>query len=115
MSFLKWVLSLPLLIAVILFALHNQDNVPVIFSPMHDTAQIPLYLICSFFLSLGFLFGTILTWISFSDLRRERRQQKKTIKKMEKEIAEHSDRIAETLAKISPGSRKSDLIPHHDQ
>lgn len=114
MQILKWIIALPLIIGAIFFAVANPDIVTVHISPFDLALETPLYIICFLFLTGGFLLGTILTWASGGDVRRERRKQKKTIKKMEKEIEGHHDKMAETLATISPGSKPSsqDVIDH---
>ncbi len=114
MQILKWIIALPLIIGAIFFAVANPDMVTIHFNPFSFVIETPLYIICFLFLTGGFLLGTILTWASGSDVRRERRKQKKTIKKLEKEMEQHHDKMAETLAAISPGSKPStqDVIDH---
>jgi len=112
MQILKWIIALPLIIGAIFFAVANADIITVNLTPFDIALETPLYLICFLFLTGGFLLGTILTWASGSDVRRERRKQKKEIKKLEKEIEDHHDKMAETLAKISPGTKEQDVINH---
>lgn len=114
MKFLKWILALPLIIGAIFFAVANREIVTVNFNPLGATTQTPLYLICFLFLTGGFLLGSIITWLCGSDVRRERRKQNKQIKKLEKEIDSHNEKISETLSKISSGSKYQDVINHDD-
>jgi uncharacterized integral membrane protein len=112
MQLLKWIFALPLIIGAIFFAVANPDIVTVNFAPFATALNTPLYLICFLFLTGGFLLGTLLTWASGSDVRKERRKQKKEIKKLQKEIEDHHDKMAETLSKISPGTKHQDIIDH---
>lgn len=112
MQFLKWILVLPLIIGAIFFAIGNSDLVGVVFNPFGLAINVPLYIICFLFFTGGFLLGTIITWFSSSDIRKERRKQKKEIKKLQKELIGHDEKMAETLAKISPGSKFQDVIDH---
>lgn len=114
MQILKWIIALPLIIGAIFFAVANPDLVTIHFNPFDFIIETPLYIICFLFLTGGFLLGTILTWASGANIRRERRKQKKTIKKLEKEMEDHHDKMAETLNKISPGSKPkhNDVIDH---
>ncbi len=114
MQFLKWILALPLIIGAIFFAIGNSDLVSVVFNPFGLAVNVPLYIICFLFLSGGFLLGTIATWFSSSNIRKERRKQKKEIKKLEKELIDHNEKMAETLNKISPGSKYQNIIDHED-
>lgn len=116
MNILKWIIALPLIVGAIFFAVANPDQVSVNLNPFVTTLETPLYIICFLFLTGGFLLGTILTWASGSEVRRERRKQKKIIKKLEKEIEEHHDKMAQTLNKVTPDVKselkKEDIIDH---
>ena len=80
--------------------------------PTAEPREFPLYFVAFVFLAAGFLLGTLITWISMGKLRRERRQQKKTIKKLEKDIDEANKKLIDTLAKMTP--EKYHAITHEE-
>lgn len=52
-----------------------------------DPLEIPLYLLTLLFMALGFIFGAFIMWMNTAPTRRSSRQQRKTIKALEKELA----------------------------
>jgi len=106
--FLQALIALPLLAGVVLFTLNNEEQVPVTLNPFEAAYEMPLYIICLLFLSGGFIFGSVLTWLSDSDIRKDRRAQKKKVKKLEKKLNEQQERLAGTPDHIAPGSRLRD-------
>lgn len=100
-SFFRWIITLPVLIAGFIFAVSNPNSIDIVINPLVEapdgTVSIPVYIIAFVALGIGFLLGIIVLWLSMGKLRLERRQYKKEVKKLEKELSEMSDRISETL------------------
>ena len=65
----------------------NAQTISVMWSPVHDTIDLPLYAIIIGSLLLGFITGCIALWFNTGHLRKTKRQQKKQIKTLEKELA----------------------------
>ena len=94
----------------VLFALAHPESVTLTLNPLENPVELPLYVVSFFFLGLGFLIGALLAWIGMSGVRSERRQQKKTIRKLEKDINEANEKLMETLAKSD--KQKREVIDH---
>ena len=85
MAILKWIITLPFIIAAVLFALAHPDTVEVTLNPMQEAIELPLYFVSFLFLAIGFILGTIVTWLGMGDLRKTKRAQKKEIKELTKQ------------------------------
>lgn len=85
-SFLRWALSVIIMVSVILFTFANQDMVSVTYSPFHDPVQVFSFVVALGALALGFVLGGAMVWLNSAQIRRERRKQRKEISRLEKEI-----------------------------
>jgi len=88
---LRSVLSVIVAAAIILFALANRDLIDVIWSPVHDSVNIPVFLPVLLALMVGFVIGATLVWLNGSVVRQERRSQRKKIKNLEEELQDISE------------------------
>lgn len=75
-----------LTLIILIFAVSNREAVEVFYLPGEYLAHIPLYMVSLVPMALGFFFGVLSVWINYSDVRRDRRKQKHTVKKLEKEV-----------------------------
>lgn len=85
-SFLRWVIAIPLIVAVVGFSIMHRNPLTVTWSPVHPTFDVPTYSLLLVGLALGFLLGSLMTWVFTADIRRQKNNHKKTIKVLEKEI-----------------------------
>ena len=86
-TLLAWLLTLPFIIAAIAFALYNQADVAVTVNPFKDAVTLPVYVPVLSAVAFGFVFGSVMTWAAMGRLRKERSDQRKKIKALEKQIA----------------------------
>lgn len=110
MGFLKTVFSFVLASTLTVFAIFNRQTTEFSYSPLHDPVQIPLYLICLSFLATGFICGGFIVWINAGKLRKTKRQQRKTIKSLEKELGAFEQNKAQT-----PPSELFPSLPYKKQ
>jgi uncharacterized membrane protein YciS (DUF1049 family) len=99
MAVLRWILALPIIIGVILFAVGNPQQVEVTWSPFHDPIQARLYFIVLMFLGIGFLLGAFIAWINFIPVLQERRTQRKTIRKLEQDVNSCNQKLIDELSR----------------
>lgn len=85
-TLLAWLITLPFIIGTVAFAVYNQDPATFILNPFRPAATLPLYVPVLTAVAFGFLFGSVMTWAAMGRLRKERRNQKKKIKTLEKQI-----------------------------
>ncbi|MCB1530813.1 MAG: LapA family protein [Rhodospirillales bacterium] len=93
MLILKWITSLLLIIAAVLFSLAHRQEVSFTWSPFHDPANVPLYLLALGMVGIGIFLGVIATWLSMGRLRKDRRTLRKTVKMLEKELGKANAEI----------------------
>ena len=77
---LKWIILLPVLAAVVLLAVANDQTVPVHFNPFDTSdpvlrADLPLYQIAFIVFVIGALVGALVTWTGQHRYRRRARQE----------------------------------------
>lgn len=107
MTLLKWIITVPIAIAAVLFALANPALIEFTWSPFHDPKNLPLYFICLSFLGVGFLIGTFVAWIGMGKTRAERRLYKKENKQLEKDINTANEKLTDALSKEQQQSKHS--------
>jgi len=90
MSLIKSIFTLILMLTIGGFCILNAQSINVTWSPLHDDITLPLYAIILGSLIVGFLLGACALWINRAYLRKEKRQQKKQIKTLEKELSKSS-------------------------
>jgi len=80
-----WLVTLPIAVIAIVFAVSNLDRVPVDFWPF-AIVDMPLYLIVLGALGLGFLGGELAAWVNGRHWRREARRRQRRIEALEREL-----------------------------
>ena len=85
-TLLAWLFTLPCIIGAIAFALYNADVIPITVNPFKEPVEMPVYAPVLAAIAFGFLFGALMTWAGMGRLRKEKRDQAKRIKILEKEI-----------------------------
>ena len=73
-KYLSWIITLPITVIVVIFALSNLHEVTFGFWPLDDTIPLPLYIaVLSTFL-IGFICGGVVLWFSAGKVRRRARR-----------------------------------------
>ena len=86
MSLIRNIFGILIAAIVIAFAVSNRQDTTLIYSPVHEPLEVPLYLITLLFLAIGFMFGGFVVWLNSAPTRRVKRQQRKHIVELEKEL-----------------------------
>jgi lipopolysaccharide assembly protein A len=81
-----WLVTLPLAIILIIFAVSNRDGVVVTFWPLPVVLEAPLFLIVLVALFAGFLAGELVAWINGRHHRRHARRRARRIEALEREL-----------------------------
>ena len=92
---LSYLVSVPLAIILVLFAIDNRDRLTVSFWPLPWTATLPSFLALFLALLIGFVAGAAAAWLSGSKNRRRARDLAETARAQAHQIAEHERRQAE--------------------
>ncbi len=85
MKLVHWLVTLPVAIIAVLFAISNLDAVPVGIWPLAPI-DLPLYLVVLGALVLGFLGGQLVAWVNGRHWRREARKRQRRIEALEREM-----------------------------
>ena len=88
MRIIAWLVGLPLAIIVILFALSNRQPIEIGFWPFPVRIEAPAYVIGLIPLALGLLVGAGLAGIGTLHARYRHRSANRTIRALEKRMAE---------------------------
>ncbi|MCZ4281392.1 LapA family protein [Kiloniella laminariae] len=70
----SWVLTAPITLAILVFAVSNREDVTLEIWPFGIQLQYPLYLIILISLGVGLLIGALLAWLSAGTSRKKARQ-----------------------------------------
>lgn len=115
MTFLRWIVAVPIIVAAVLFAIAHPQPVDFVWSPVNAPVTIPLFALALGLCALGFVLGALATWLGMGKIRQDRRAQKKTIKTLEKDLAAANENLIkareETRAAQQPQPQISPV--HH--
>ena len=92
---LSYVLTVPLAIILVLFAIDNRDRLTISFWPLPWSATLPSFLALFLAVLIGFFAGAAALWLSGGKLRRRARDLAGTARAQAHQIAEHERRQAE--------------------
>lgn len=119
MRLVHWVVTLPLALIVVIFAVSNRADVVVTFWPLPVTLGAPLYLVVLLALLVGFLIGEFLAWLNAGRTRRALRQSKRRIEALESELTATQAQLPQGAAAVPPATpvqprltAQGQLAPH---
>lgn len=107
MSILRWIIAAPLIGAAVLFALAHSDLVAFYYSPFNDPLIVPLYVLALGLCAFGFVLGALATWLGMGGLRQDRREQRKTIRQLEKDLAAANENVIKTKEEALEAYKKA--------
>ena len=84
----SWILTVPLTVLVVVFAVANRSFVPLDLWPFAIEVQIPIFLLVLGSMLSGFLIGAMVMWLSLGKQRRQSRAAKGQIAKLERQTQE---------------------------
>lgn len=87
MKLVHWLVTAPLALLLVVFAVSNRESITVTLWPLPVAVDAPLYLVVLLILLVGFLVGQIVAWINGAGWRREARQRARRIQSLERELA----------------------------
>jgi uncharacterized integral membrane protein len=98
--FLRWFVSLLVLLLLLIFALANRE--PVAVWPLGW--QLPLAIVVLLCLLVGFAFGMAVAWIGGREWRRAARQRARQVAALERELAATQARLGAEAASLAAAS-----------
>jgi uncharacterized integral membrane protein len=100
-----WLVTVPVTLLLIVFALSNRESVHVTFWPFPAYVEAPLYLVVLLAALIGFLFGELFAWIGGRSWRREARRRRRRTEALERELAATQAQLRPAAEGPIPGSR----------
>ena len=107
MRFLRFVIFIPLVIAIAVIAFMNNDMVSINLWPFYINITASLSIVIIALVFFGYLFGKIDSWLAYSPLRSALRSQKRQNKKLNAEqqkLVEKVEGLKENLSNIRSDS-----------
>lgn len=104
---IRWLLTVICLSTLLTWALLNRSDVLFDFSPVHDPVKVPIYALIMVTALIGFLWGTLITWLHATTDRLERRLLRREVGVLEKKVAE----LESAALLANPNAAISGLIP----
>ena len=87
MNRVAWIVTLPIALLVILFALMNRQEVSLSLWPLPWDISAPLFLFTLGAIVFGFLFGALVTWLSGGTTRQKLRDTRRELAHSRDELA----------------------------
>lgn len=116
MRVLSWIITLPIVVVAVLFAISNRGEVVLALWPLPFTLEAPLYLAALVALLAGFLAGGIVTWLAQHRNRRRASVLSDRAARLERELAEArarasaaEKRVAEMTVPVSGAPRAAGM------
>lgn len=98
---LLWILTAPIVVVVVLFAVSNLDSVTLHLFPLPYDLTVRLYLLTLITLFMGFVLGSIVTWVADRKRRREVRTQARRLQELEHELTLTKLRASEAERRLA--------------
>ena len=86
MKHLSWLVTLPITLVVVVFAVSNRESVALDLWPFRLEAQLPLFLLVLGCLLVGFLIGAGVMWWSSGAQRQRARAARREVTALERKI-----------------------------
>ncbi len=86
MKYLRWIVTIPLAVAIVVFSVSNRGSVLVDPWPLGESLFVPLYVLVFGAAAAGFLAGSTLQWLSHAPARLQSRRKSGQIGKLEAEL-----------------------------
>lgn len=84
---LSWIITVPLLVIAVVFAVANRSKVAIDLWPLPVTLEPPFYLVVLVAVFVGFLAGGVVVWLSGGRRRRRARELRFRNEELERELA----------------------------
>ena len=111
MGFFKILISLPLLVAVLVFAFVNNDLATFNLWPFYIEVTVSLSVAIVFFILVGFIWGSLLAWLSGAPTRAALRKQTRKNKKLHKEhqkLSKEVENLHTDIASLKETDQKTE-------
>jgi uncharacterized integral membrane protein len=93
--YLTWIVTLPLTLIVVSFAISNRETASLALWPLPGSIDLPVFVVALVPLALGIVIGGLIDWLMQAGHRRQERRLKRQVGQLEGEVKEVRTREAE--------------------
>ncbi len=112
-KYISWIITLPITVIVVIFAISNLNAISVAFWPFEGTFSLPLYIAVLTTFVIGFVCGGMVLWFSAGKIRRRARKFEYEAVGLKREISSLKQQVSQQAAKdahrASAGSSSGQL------
>lgn len=109
--YLSWIITLPLALCAVLFAISNRELVTLSLWPLPFTLDAPLYIASLLALVVGFLAGGSIAWFAQRHVRKQARRSSSRIKFLTAELKDVEERAAAAEKRLAEMARPVSGMP----
>lgn len=81
----SWILTLPLIVVAVIFAIANREPITLDLWPLEASPRLPLFVILLACVGFGVAVGGLATWLSAAPARQRARQARRRVAELERE------------------------------
>ncbi|MGH6942548.1 lipopolysaccharide assembly protein LapA domain-containing protein [Hypericibacter sp.] len=111
MKRLSFIITLPVTLVILIFALSNRGPIGLTLWPFDATIDLPIYLVVLGSLLLGFLLGGLVAWVAGGRVRKQARRLRQETRHQAAEIADLKKRQGPTAASGTTGTALATQSP----
>lgn len=111
MRYLSWILTIPIALLAVSFAVSNLEPVSLGLWPLPHRVDVPAYALVLVTLVLGFLLGGVVAWWSGHAGRKQARIDRARADRLERELLVAKDRADTAEAKLAAGNAAATAAP----
>jgi putative membrane protein len=121
---LSWIITVPLMIVVVVFALSNRAVAELDLWPLPFQITAPIFALVLLSVFVGFLLGAAIMWLSGRRRRREQRELRRHADSLSREVVQLSRKLAphesargsnDNAHAVPPGSSRPPEIARSDR
>lgn len=98
-KYISWIITLPITVIAVIFAISNLNDIAVGFWPLEGTFSLPLYIAVLASFVVGFVCGGVVLWFSAGKVRRRARKFEFEAVGLKREIASLKQQVSQLAAK----------------
>ena len=98
MNRLRWLITVPVAVIVVVFAVNNRADADVSLWPLDIVVAWPLFVFVFIGAGIGFALGAVLMWFSGAPARKRARERAARIRELERQAAQDAPAAANDTA-----------------
>ena len=92
MRYLSWIITIPVAIIIVSFAVTNREAVTLGLFPLPFELTLPIYIVVLVPLAVGIILGGLIAWFSAGRHRQRARERGAEVERLSSEVRRHRER-----------------------